>query len=172
MKAIAYSALIGLLLVGCGAGSPPTPSPSPTPQPTATAVPTSPPTATPLAKPTFTAGDQRIQTFILDGFAQVSGLLGDIGSAAGLPDMVQAYRDLNSLASSQQLTALALLPSSCTKPALDIWVDAMGLMEAMSRSYLDAVESGDFSNFDSDAGYAAGQRARQATDTLNGSPCN
>lgn len=47
----------------------------------------------------------------------------------------------------------------------------MVLTQKLAEDYLAAVDSGDFSNFNSDDGYAAGQQARAAVDKLNATAC-
>lgn len=167
MKAIASLVLIGLLAAcgGVAATPSPTPTTAPTPAPTASA------TKTPVAKPTYTSGDERVDSAIRDGFDEVTRFISDIGQAPDLASMVNVYREMASFAASTRLSAVALQPSPCTKPAFDLWISAVAMIEDFSQAYLDAVDSGDFSDFDENAGYDAGVKARSAIDTLNANPC-
>lgn len=163
---IAHLAVLGILVTACAA-APATPSPAPTAAPTPSSAPT--PSAKPTAIPvaTYTSGDERVDSTIRDGFAELSGYIGDIDNAADVFAMVDVYRSLASFAGSQSLIAISLQPSSCTADALALWVDAMELTEQLAKDYLDAWESGNFDDFNSDAGYDAGVKARSAIDTLN-----
>jgi hypothetical protein len=136
---------------------------TPGPLPSATA------RATPVPKPTYTAGDTRTDQFIRRGFAELSSLVERIDQAPNLAAQVEVYRDLATLGGSAQLEALSLDPSRCTSEALAVWVDAAEMLEALAEDFLDYVENA--GDFDDEAAFPAGQKARSAVDKLNASPC-
>ena len=162
---------LALVAVACGGGPAATPQIIyVTPAPTAVVTPapaTSTPRPTPVADPTFNEDDDRVDEYIRQGLAELTGYIGDISNAPDVFAMVDSYRDMGSFAQSQQLIAVSFTPSVCTDEALATWIHAMELTEQLSTDYLDAWESGNFDDFDSDAGYTAGTTARQAVDQLN-----
>lgn len=168
MNRIAYLGLIALLGAcgGVAATPSPTDAPSATPAPTATAAPT------PTAEPTYTTGDQRVDDTIRNAFAELSGYAEALTRATDVYAMEKIFQDMGSLAGSQQLVALSLQPSVCTKAALDLWVDAMRRTEAVADKWLDLWENGgDFSNYTTDDANAAGRKAGEALSALNNSAC-
>ena len=170
MKAVTRAICLSLLLTACGGAAATPQIVYVTPAPTAvspTTAPTPTPRPTPAPDPTFTEDDDRVDEFIREGLAELTGYIGDITNAPDVFDMVDSYRDMGSFAQSQQLIVVSFDPSVCTQEPLDTWIEAMEQIEALSDDYLAAWDSGNFDDFDSDAGYTAGQTARRAVDQLN-----
>lgn len=89
MKRLAYLAVIAAFVVGCGGAAPTPVIVYVTPEPTVAVTPSPSPSPTPTPD---TSGDARVDSFIRDGFDELTGYIGDITTAADVFEMVGTYR--------------------------------------------------------------------------------
>jgi hypothetical protein len=138
--------LLALLLAGCTAAPGATSSPA-TPVAQASATPTAEPTATPTAKPTqsaapsivesttYTADDEQIATLIRAGADEAIPQLKALNKTdpQALEDL---FLPLQDWISGQRAGVGALAPSSCTAPAVKLFLQGIDQYDAIRKKFL------------------------------------
>lgn len=146
MRAATIALLLALLLAGCTAGPGASPSPA-TPVAEASATPTPAPTSTPTAKPTpspassivdsttYTEEDEQIATLIRAGADEAIPQLRALNKTdpQKLEDL---FLPLQDWIASQRSGVEALAPSSCTAPAVKLFLTGIDQYDAIRKKFL------------------------------------
>jgi hypothetical protein len=133
------SVLVGLLVVGCSAGTGPTRQPA-TPAVTAapvtpTAAPSVAPSASPVANTAYTADDEAIAKLVTAGADEAVPQLRALNDAdpSKLEDL---FLPLGDWISSQRAELEAFTPSTCTADAVDHFEDGLAQYDAIRKKFL------------------------------------
>ncbi len=136
------AALVVLLLAGCTAAPAASPSPAP---PAATAAPAT-PTPSPSPTPTAAAASPVVSTVYTADDTEIAKLI-KAGAAEAIPDLKGLnkmdpsklegqFLPLGEWITSQQEGVAAYTPTTCTAPALELFLDGIAKYDAIRKQFL------------------------------------